>query len=545
MAVCLSLLAVACTEKGAVDPSPHPIGVPSAAAPAVRAGEEKTDSLARGLALAMGHASIRALVRDVLRDSPFRLHAIHLASFLRGREGGVIAAKAASALGITLDAYMSMAESVPNLELVMPRTLDRVEWDGVAEIDVTAAAATLRERKAAGRVSERGYDVNGNAKAVTTLRYSARPYIIVRPAELDFPAEPEGVRAAASKQARNTVSTPAEERATMRLSGRERVARERATALTGQSGITFDGSLRMTYPLPGCQTDPEGCSGGGSTPPPSIGGGGATLSAEMTKSYCYGVSPALNATTDRDSDRIHDACEAALASRLAPLLNIGIVEGYGQRRPHWAASRHPDRPDNVQIIYALAYLRDGGASGGIEAHDGDSEFIILEIKNAGGSKWGVWEATLSAHFGADENYPAEQQYGADTYYWDDLEFPGVPYPRIWVGLDKHANFRNRAACESNGFFRSDSCHDSYYGTQIPAPAFRNLGNYYHVPRGSENILTQLLDCVPYEGTSPVYGRERSGDECFWRLSTERFSGWNPAKPDAVTPYRRIFFIFGF
>jgi len=139
------------------------------------------------------------------------------------------------------------------------------------------------------------------------------------------------------------------------------------------------------------------------------------------------------------------------------------------------------------------------------AHEGDSEFIILEVKNVSGATWGIIEATLSAHFNAEEGvcyYMTGDYCGADSYYWDDLDYPQGPFPRIWSALGKHANYRNRAVCEA-GADMQDSCQGDYIGTQIPALANRNLGNYYHVPRGSEQIGTQLLDCS-YSGSKCPY-----------------------------------------
>jgi hypothetical protein len=232
---------------------------------------------------------------------------------------------------------------------------------------------------------------------------------------------------------------------------------------------------------------------------------------------------------------------------LAPLLNIGNWDNVPARQPYWAASRNPDRPDNVQIIYALSYLRDGGYDLWGHPHEGDSEFIILEVINASGSRWGIIGAILSAHFNVEEFlYPGSGiHHGADHYYWDDLDYPQGPFPRIWSALDKHANYRNRAVCESGGDLMQDSCGGDYFGTQIPAPVSRNLGNYYHVPAGSESIATQLRDCTRWEGPTSMYFAYRTGEECFWNLNTTRFSGWDPAKPDDVTPYSRIFKVFGF
>lgn len=279
-------------------------------------------------------------------------------------------------------------------------------------------------------------------------------------------------------------------------------------------------------------------------PPPAVGGGGATLASTMTKAYCYTVT----AATDVDNDQIRDDCEAALASRLAPLLNIGNDEWASARQPYWAASRNPDRPDNVQIIYALAYVRDGGFFYLGSAHEGDSEFIILEVINTSGSNWGIIGATLSAHFNAEDNawwFIFGYHEGGDSYYWDDLDYPQGPFPRIWSSLGKHANYRNRAACEAGAWIQ-DSCQGDYIGTQIPAPASRNLGNFYNRPLGSRNPVTQLIDCTLWEGPNPIYSVSRTGTECFWRsIDNSSFAGWDPSKPQDATPYRRIFEIFGF
>jgi hypothetical protein len=510
-----------------------------------RLAEARSDSLAHGLALALGDADVRKRLRDDLRDSPYRLHALHLSSYLDGVAGRIIAAKAAAALGISTGAFLRIAQSTPDLELVMPRTLDRVSWEGDAELDVTAVTMTLRQRTQAARVSEPGYDLKGNPASVRTLRYSPRPYIIIRPAELDFPVEPELERIAAPKYDRNTVTTPSEERAAMRQRGQERVARENAEGLTSASGIVFDGLARMTIPV--CNPDIETCFPE-DPPPTNVGGGGATLSSEMTKNYCYGISPALNATTDLDNDQIQDSCELAIASRLAPMLNIGDNDNRPARQPYWAASRHPDYPDKIQVIYAIAYLADGGDwAFQFTDHEGDSEFIITEVKNVTGSTWGITDVTLSAHFGAEEGVDPLYQSGADSYYWDDLEWPGVPYPRIWASLGKHANYRSNSVC-GWGAWGFDDCSGAYVGTQIPALASRNVGNYYNRPPGSRSTLTQLVNCTSFEELpypAFIYGAYRIGDECFWNTTPDGFAGWHAVNYTDAAPYRRIFSIYEF
>lgn len=119
------MLLFGCAENGAVDPAPHTLNPATSAASDLTLAEARTDSLARGLALALGDARARARLRDDLRDSPFPSHALHLGTYLRGADGGTIAVKAATAPGIGLDAFISMVESGADLELVMPRPLDR------------------------------------------------------------------------------------------------------------------------------------------------------------------------------------------------------------------------------------------------------------------------------------------------------------------------------------------------------------------------------------------------------------------------------------
>lgn len=534
--ITVTSFSLGCVDRNIVEPTAARITLASLSAEVVP-GEKTADSLARGFAIALADSDIRIGLRNALRDSPFRLHAIHLGSFLRGSDGTPIATKAAAALSVPLEEFLRMAESTPALELVMPRTLDRISWDGNAELDVAATFTSLRERTRTNRITEPGYRVGGLSTSVVTLRYSSRPFIILRPAELPFPTDAEVKRAAARMHSRNTITTTAEERASMRRNGRERVAYGK-----GRSGnpsiMTLDGDCDSPFAVQECPID-VGTGGGGTL----VGGGGATLSPTMTHAYCYGVSSPLSGTTDRDNDGVRDSCEEALAERLAPLLNIGNDDNAPARQPYWAVSKHPDRPDNLQIIFALGYLRDDGYVH-FDGHSGDSEFIVLEIANAYNSTWGVLYASLSAHFGAEEGVPPESQGGLDTYYYDDLDYPQGPYPRIWSALNKHANYRNRAACESGAAYY-DSCSGDYVGTQIPAPASRNLGNFYNVPEVSRSVLTQLLDCTYWAGPSVMYGVSRTGEECFWNVSTTRFSGWDPAKPDDVTPYRRIFAIFEF
>lgn len=89
------LLVAGCTEE-----STAPTMAPTDASLARGAGGARDDStaqlLARGMALALRDSSLRATLRDVLRDSPNPYQSIHLQSFLAGTEGTPFAAAAAA-----------------------------------------------------------------------------------------------------------------------------------------------------------------------------------------------------------------------------------------------------------------------------------------------------------------------------------------------------------------------------------------------------------------------------------------------------------------
>lgn len=95
---------------------------------AVEAGEDSplADTLARGLRLALDDPRMRSVLRDVLRDSPFGLHRIHVQTFLSGQATRGLRTAVAQALGRTDAELLHLLATLPELELVMPRTLDRI-----------------------------------------------------------------------------------------------------------------------------------------------------------------------------------------------------------------------------------------------------------------------------------------------------------------------------------------------------------------------------------------------------------------------------------
>ena len=207
-------------------------------------------------------------------------------------------------------------------------------------------------------------------------------------------------------------------------------------------------------------------------------------------------------------------------------------DGNPLREPHWAVLKHPSYPQHFQIFYALSYHEDtGDATFGFYSHHGDSEFIILDVVNTGGSFWAIWTATLSAHWDGEAS-------SAATYSYDALEYTRGyrQRPRIWVARGKHANYRSKSTCNSGGWGNTDTCDGAYEGWDTEVRASDNLGNYYDTP-GVFDETRQLLNCVGSRLGRPAI-------ECFWTYG--HFTGGHGAFWESYsTPYHNMFYAFKF
>ena len=502
--------------------------------------EAVADSLARGISYAIADPSVRQTLRDDLRDSPFPAHAIHFWSYLRGARGSVVTDRAARILGISTSKFLSLEAALPNLELLIPRSMDRMSWHGGGEITVVATPMPLSARIKQHRGSERGYDLTGNPVVIPTLSYSVRPYMIIRPYEIGYPRDPEAERRQSHRPSTESITTAAEERRIMRKRGEDNARRFRLSnpSTSGTMGGTF--GPRFATP-PGCdpELDPNCCPtwadycepDPGQGPAP-VGGGGATLSPDKTYYYCMGVTSTLTPASDRDNDRVQDDCEFDIASSLAPLLWQSLNDEAPGKQSYWSLGRNPDSSWIIQIFYALAWFDDAGdPTFGITSHHGDSEFIILYVRNSTTSVWGVVGATLSAHYGTEADATA-------TYTYDDLEWPSGGHPGVWASWNKHANYRSQAVCDygPGGIWWNDGCEGYYGGFFVGMYSDRNLGNYFNVPEASRNSATQLVNC-----TSSDHGPAM---ECFWSDSVT-FGGWYADRTPEATPYRTLLETFHF
>lgn len=120
-----------------------------------------------------------------------------------------------------------------------------------------------------------------------------------------------------------------------------------------------------------------------------------------------------------------------------------------EKEPYWSVTRIPGTVTGVRIFYALSYYKDAGDPVfHMTSHDGDSEFIIIDLQNDMNpyyyTLWELNQATLSAHWMAGTNVDHSATYAAGF-----LEYPSVyrGRPRIWVSFDKHANYRNKSVCD--------------------------------------------------------------------------------------------------
>lgn len=240
--------------------------------------------------------------------------------------------------------------------------------------------------------------------------------------------------------------------------------------------------------------------------------------------------------SDRDLDGLTDACEFALARSVAPLMIARSTDC------EWDAASTPARIGGgyfhavesvgsvIRIAYLPAYFRDCGWRGATcwlpwidcSPHDGDSEFVVVELALTIEASFEITGLFLSAHcFGRTSG-------SCRWYRGNDLErfrWQGTS-PEIWVAEGRHANYPSWTSCE-RGHHSIDTCsrHDvSYY---FPVLADRNLGSRSHPLPASgcvsgRDLLTSRVDST--------------AQECFWRADAS-FGGWQAAAR-GVTPYDR-------
>lgn len=483
----------------------------SAPVPSIALTSQLRDSLALALARALAVDALRLQLLKDLRDSPFPDHAIDFRSYLHGVEGHGLLSTLAQNLGRSEHDVENLLAALPRLTLELDRTLDRITWKGTPDIIVYAPSVRAAD-KVIDEATARGFTVTGTQVVVPTLEAGPGPYLALRQTNIDFGENPEQRRSAAVKHSsRLTASSPAEERQ--------------------RSIHVGDISLTM-LPPPACPPD---CVYGG----PSSDG--IAMPSPYTAAYCFGWTSwgeaPIDGTNDTDHDGIRQDCEYQLAYQFRPQMARNSHEDAPDREPYWSVTRVPGSVTGVRIFYALSYWRDAGEhTTGYTSHDGDTEFVVLELENnMNDSNYRLWEVTsitLSAHWNSSEDHTA-------TYAYNDLEYP-VSYrgrPRVWESWDKHANYRSKAVCNNTAW---DVCTTTFTGTvydDLEVISSANVGNQYdRTPYTRDNIL---LDCVPSRKGYP-------GTECYWSSPARDNVGWHIySGQEGATNYFNMFYYYGF
>lgn len=477
------------------------------------------DSLSRAIAIAMESRAVREQLRDDLRDSPFPGRALHIQSYLQGKSGRLLATDVARSLGMTRAQLSAMVEPLPALALELDRTLDRVRWEATPDVVVYGLPVAGAARQRLGPTTK-GYGVAGEVINVPLWTAGPKVYLVIGPTEIGFGVDPEARRLAAPRHSRRTVGTRAEEwKRTM--SPAARVGRQ-------EPGLT-----PMLIAC-GDEGAPPSCD-----EPPAYPTTGEILPSEFTAGYCFGTSTEpIGTANDVDTDGIRDSCEYQFAYAFRPMLARNNSDDAPGREPYWSVTRVPNSQTGVRVFYAISYYRDGGWHvDGTSSHDGDSEFIIVELQNSMSHVWHLTQATLSAHWNAGSPWDR-----TSTYAGSDLEYPSrsLGRPRIWASWNKHANYRTKDACNgSPNWF--DVCDTVFTGTayeDVDVRASANLGNSFN--QTPATTATRLINCV--SALSPQ-GRYY-GTECYW--NSGQFFGWNVIAGQASsTPYVDMFSFFAF
>lgn len=222
---------------------------------------------------------------------------------------------------------------------------------------------------------------------------------------------------------------------------------------------------------------------------------------------------------DVDRDGLTDFCEYTLARAFAPMLNNGSGEECFGGEPYWAAKYFDNVPllrtgDFVRIAYMPSYYED---CGDLFGHLGDSEFIQLTVGyNEDSQHWELFNGFLSAHTCVDNAECSVEMFGAAQEFPDasEFQFPGsrsLTYPRVYISINKHANYKSESACDNGGFAWGilETCNYQDRGRFMVWES-HNIGNARY----------QLVNCV----ASQRVGADPDVEECFW--TGGNFGGWH-------------------
>lgn len=154
--------------------------LPSAYAARAAAEQSTVEVLAAGIARTLRDPSIRAKVRDDMRDSRVREHKLHFTRYLRGQDRSFVRALART-LNMTDSAAVATVATVRELEFYMPVQKHRQSWTGDANI-IVAVQLHRRDTPVA-------YTPAGQRVALSLASAPSTPTLVLAPAETNFDAD--------------------------------------------------------------------------------------------------------------------------------------------------------------------------------------------------------------------------------------------------------------------------------------------------------------------------------------------------------------------
>jgi hypothetical protein len=282
-----------------------------------------------------------------------------------------------------------------------------------------------------------------------------------------------------------------------------------------------------------CDGD-SGGGGGGYAPPPGIPLPGLSMT------MCLNVT----SYPDSDHDGLNDVCELSLAQAFAPRLyqnpNLRIWDpsnGWiGGEYYHGAAQMtyydygyHPF----IRLAYFPAYYNDMGNCPINCGHEGDSEFIMVDLEyDASSARFLTRGVFLSAHCGAIVPVTLQDAkdcrwYTPDFFAYVDGVYRGAP--EVWVANGTNANYPSLGRCDS-GTYNYDDCSSYAWGVRFPVTADFNFG-----------AVGYTIGAVHARRNLSMTNPSRT-EHFFDRLGV--FGGWQSGATD-TTPYGRILYDFGF